>query len=120
MRAMNGGQPFHCLGHLYSLSQQHDIISMISNFIPLHAVSSILSNLPRYPFRDHMSCCVTFSRTILVSPPDPGELGCRDHSKRPSAIDALQHPWLQTTLGDRGTGKPIDQAIVQRLQVTRA
>ena len=43
----------------------------------------------------------------------------RDHSQRPSALAALQHPWLQTDLGDRGAGKPIDQAIVQRLQVTR-
>ena len=45
---------------------------------------------------------------------------CRDHRARPSAREALQHSWLQASLGDRGEGKPIDQAIVQRLQVSPA
>ena len=44
----------------------------------------------------------------------------RDPKKRPSARDALQHPWLKGNMADRQAGKPISQAIVQRLQVLPA
>lgn len=43
---------------------------------------------------------------------------CREHKERPGAREALQHPWLQGTVGDQDGGKPISQAIVQRLQVS--
>ena len=42
---------------------------------------------------------------------------CRDHKDRPTARDALTHPWMRGGLADRDTGKAIDRAIVQRLQV---
>lgn len=42
----------------------------------------------------------------------------RDPTKRPTARDALTHPWLRGSIADRGTGKPLDQTVVQRLQVT--
>lgn len=41
----------------------------------------------------------------------------RDHRERPGAREALQHSWLQGQAGEQDAGKPISQAIVQRLQV---
>ncbi len=41
----------------------------------------------------------------------------RDPTKRPTAREALAHPWLRGTSADRSTGKPLDQTVVQRVQV---
>ncbi|KAK9804764.1 hypothetical protein WJX72_004008 [[Myrmecia] bisecta] len=40
----------------------------------------------------------------------------RDHQQRPTATEALKHPWLQGSVADRGTGKPLSQTVVQRVQ----
>ena len=43
---------------------------------------------------------------------------CRDPLKRPSAKEALQHPWLQDgSVAQRRQGKPLNATVVQRLQV---
>ena len=43
----------------------------------------------------------------------------RDPLKRPSAKEALQHPWLQdgSVAYQRCQGKPLNATVVQRLQV---
>ena len=43
--------------------------------------------------------------------------GCRDVKVRPSALQALEHPWLQGTIAQRNQGKPLAGQVVQRLQV---
>lgn len=43
---------------------------------------------------------------------------CREPEKRPTAREALQHPWL--ALGgdeDRRKGKPLAKTVIQRIQV---
>lgn len=40
----------------------------------------------------------------------------KDPSKRPTAQQALKHPWLQGTIKDRHKGTPISLAVVQRIQ----
>jgi hypothetical protein len=41
----------------------------------------------------------------------------RDPEKRPTAREALQHPWLAGgTVADRGTGAPLHHTVVQRIQ----
>lgn len=41
----------------------------------------------------------------------------KDHSKRPSAREALQHPWLQGPgTSERGKGKKLSMGVVQRIQ----
>lgn len=51
-----------------------------------------------------------FVRTLLV----------KDPLKRPSALDALQHPWLQGPgAEERGRGKRLGIGVVQRIQVRR-
>lgn len=40
----------------------------------------------------------------------------KDPKKRPSARDALRHPWLQGDASDRTGGKPISRQVVQRIQ----
>lgn len=42
---------------------------------------------------------------------------CRDPEKRPSAKEALKHPWLQGNSSERSAGKQIDLSVVQRIQV---
>lgn len=45
-------------------------------------------------------------------------LHCRDPRQRPSAKEALKHPWLAGgTIADRYKGKPLEQTVVQRIQV---
>ena len=41
----------------------------------------------------------------------------RDINDRPSANEALAHPWLATGQGDRGKGTPLTRTIIQRIQV---
>ena len=42
----------------------------------------------------------------------------RDPRLRPSAKEALKHPWLAGgTIADRYKGKPLEQTVVQRIQV---
>lgn len=40
----------------------------------------------------------------------------RDPSKRPTAKEALKHPWLQGTSAERSAGRQIDITVVQRIQ----
>lgn len=40
----------------------------------------------------------------------------RDPEARPSAIEALAHPWLQGDVSDRQKGKPLSFQVVQRVQ----
>ena len=46
-----------------------------------------------------------------------GQLLERDPAKRPTAKQALQHPWLQGHAGERPMGKPLSLSVVQRIQV---
>ena len=41
----------------------------------------------------------------------------KDPAKRPSAQQALKHAWLKGSVADRGAGKPLSLAVVQRIQV---
>lgn len=41
---------------------------------------------------------------------------CRDPSKRPTAKEALKHPWLQGNSAERSMGKQIDVSVVARIQ----
>lgn len=42
----------------------------------------------------------------------------KDPAQRPSAKDALKHPWLRKgTVSERLRGKPLSLAVVQRIQV---
>ena len=41
----------------------------------------------------------------------------KDPAKRPTAKEALKHPWLRGTVSDRSTGKPLSLKVVQRIQV---
>lgn len=41
----------------------------------------------------------------------------RDPAKRPTAKEALKHPWLRGSVSDRSTGKPLSLKVVQRIQV---
>ncbi len=40
----------------------------------------------------------------------------RDPAKRPTARDALQHPWLRGRVDERASGRPLDDQVVARLQ----
>lgn len=40
----------------------------------------------------------------------------KDPTKRPSAHEALQHPWLQGTVADRTVGPPLASTVVARIQ----
>jgi calcium-dependent protein kinase len=40
----------------------------------------------------------------------------RDPTKRPTAKEALKHPWLKGDVSERSTGKQIDLSVVQRIQ----
>ena len=40
----------------------------------------------------------------------------KDQSKRPTAKEALKHPWLQGTIKDRNKGSQLSLAVVQRIQ----
>lgn len=41
---------------------------------------------------------------------------CRDPDKRPSAKEALKHPWLQGNSSERSVGKQLDISVVARIQ----
>lgn len=41
---------------------------------------------------------------------------CRDPDKRPSAKEALKHPWLQGNSSERSIGKQLDVSVVARIQ----
>ena len=41
----------------------------------------------------------------------------KDPAKRPSAKQALRHPWIQGHSGERCTGKQLSLSVVQRIQV---
>mgnify|MGYP001806592991 CR=1 FL=1 len=43
-------------------------------------------------------------------------LHCRDPTKRPTAKEALKHPWLQGNSSERSIGKQIDVSVVARIQ----
>ena len=55
-------------------------------------------------------CCYIADQHILPST-------CRDVDARPTAIEALAHPWLATEHGNRCEGTPLTGNIVQRIQV---
>ena len=40
----------------------------------------------------------------------------KDPAKRPTAQEALKHPWLKGTIKDRHKGTPLSLAVVQRIQ----
>lgn len=40
----------------------------------------------------------------------------RDPRKRPTAREALQHPWLRGSVAERRTGRPLNLNVVQRIQ----
>ena len=40
----------------------------------------------------------------------------RDPAKRPSAKEALKHPWLKGSIKDRSTGRQLNVSVVQRIQ----
>lgn len=40
----------------------------------------------------------------------------KDPEQRPSAKEALQHPWLRGTSRERSVGRPLSLAVVQRIQ----
>lgn len=40
----------------------------------------------------------------------------KDPTQRPSAMEALQQPWLQGTSADRGSGPPLKATVVARIQ----
>jgi calcium-dependent protein kinase len=42
----------------------------------------------------------------------------KDPAKRPSAKQALRHPWLQGSVAERSTGRPLSLKVVQRIQVS--
>lgn len=41
----------------------------------------------------------------------------KDPAKRPTAKEALKHPWLRGSISDRSSGKPLSLKVVQRIQV---
>lgn len=40
----------------------------------------------------------------------------KDPAQRPTAKEALKHPWLQGKIDERSTGRPLSLAVVQRIQ----
>lgn len=44
------------------------------------------------------------------------QLLTRDPAARPTAVEALEHPWLQGDVSDRQKGKPLSFQVVQRVQ----
>jgi len=40
----------------------------------------------------------------------------KDPTKRPTAKEALKHPWLRGRIEDRSSGRPLSLAVVQRIQ----
>ncbi len=40
----------------------------------------------------------------------------KDPSKRPTAKEALKHPWLRGRIEERSSGRPLSLAVVQRIQ----
>ena len=46
---------------------------------------------------------------------------CRDPEKRPTAKEALEHPWLAAgSTADRSKGPPLHRTVVQRIQARRS
>lgn len=72
------------------------------------------SGLRRTLFYDH----VLIAHSPAASCCPCRALPLQDHSKRPSAREALQHPWLQGPgTSERGKGKKLSMGVVQRIQV---
>ena len=46
-----------------------------------------------------------------------GALLQKDPAKRPTAKQALKHPWLKGSVAERSAGRPLSLAVVQRIQV---
>ena len=47
------------------------------------------------------------------------QLLAKDPDARPSAKQALQHPWLRGSARERSVGRPLSLAVVQRIQARR-
>lgn len=58
--------------------------------------------------------CLAPSHTTLPSIPPTASR--RDPANRPSAKEALKHPWLQGNSSERSSGKQIDVSVVARIQ----
>ena len=41
----------------------------------------------------------------------------KDPARRPSAQQALKHPWLKGSVAERSAGRPLSLKVVQRIQV---
>lgn len=69
-----------------------------------------------------LSSRVNFNRSCWAGISDEakdfvGSLLNRDPTLRPTAKEALQHPWLKGKAEERSQGQPLHRSVVQRVQV---